>query len=358
MRRIYGTGDFEHVNYRYLEEPGRRVLAVEAVEKAWGPDYLRFGLGLSSDFTGDAYFNLLASYRQTWLNSLGAEWRNDIQFGRTSRISTEFYQPLDARNYFFVAPNASFERRSTDLYRDDDHIASYNMNESLVGLDFGSQFYRYGELRVGMVAGKLKPTLDTGPEALSPGESSIQEGAYTLQLIFDQLDNASFPRSGWRGGMHIYDSNDSLGADEAYTKWDMDASAVFSLGNHTFNFAGKVGDHIGSNQLPRYDQFQWGGFLQLSGYATGQLVGQSMQFGRAMYYHRIMKGTLLDGAYGGFSLEAGRVKDPLVPGNSDDWAESASVFVGMDTPIGPAYVGYGRAEDGNDAFYFYLGKPY
>jgi Outer membrane protein len=90
-------GDFEHVNYRFLEEPNKRVLAVEAVEKAWGPDYLRFGLGLSNDFSGDAYYNLLASYRQTWLNSLGAEWRNDLQLGRTSSFETEFYQPLDRK---------------------------------------------------------------------------------------------------------------------------------------------------------------------------------------------------------------------------------------------------------------------
>jgi NTE family protein len=358
MRRIYGTGDFEHVNYRYLEEPGRRVLAVEAAEKSWGPDYLRFGLGLSSDFTGDAFFNLLASYRQTWLNSLGAEWRNDIQFGRTSRLATEFYQPLDARNYFFIAPNASFERRSTDLYQDDDHVATYDMKSGLLGFDVGSQFYRYGELRLGVVHGLLKPSLDTGPELLSPGESSIQQGAYTLRLIFDQLDNVSFPRSGWRGSAHIYNSNGSLGAEQTYTKWDADASAVFSFGNHTFNIGAKLGDRIGSDRLPRYDQFQWGGFLQLSGYATGQMVGQSLQFGRIMYYHRIMKGTLLDGTYGGFSLEAGRVGDPLVPGNSDDWTEAGSLFLGMDTPLGPAYVGYGHAEDGNDAFYFYLGKPY
>lgn len=358
MRRIYGTGDFEHVNYRYLEEPGRRVLAIEAVEKTWGPDYLRFGLGLSSDFTGDAYFNLLASYRQTWLNSLGAEWRNDVQFGRTSRLATEFYQPLDARNYFFVAPQASFERRAVDLYRGDDNIASYDINTSRVGVDLGSQFYRYGELRIGMMYGALKPTLDTGPESLSPGSSSIHQGAYTLRLIFDQLDNASFARSGWRGGLRIYDSSDNLGAEDAYTKWDIDGVAVFSFGEHTFNFGAKVGDRIGSDRLPRYDQFQWGGFLQLSGYATGQLVGQSVQFGRVMYYHRIMKGLLLDGAYGGFSLETGRVRDPLVPGNSEDWVRAGSVFIGTDTPIGPAYVGYGHTDDGNDAFYFYLGKPY
>jgi NTE family protein len=35
--------------------------------------------------------------------------------------------------------------------------------------------------------------------------------------------------------------------------------------------AAKVGGRIGSDPLPRYDQFQWGGFLQLTGLRTGQL---------------------------------------------------------------------------------------
>lgn len=358
MRRIYGTGDFEHVNYHYLEEPGRRVLAVEAIEKAWGPDYLRFGLGLNSDFSGDAYFNFLASYRKTWLNELGAEWRNDFQIGRTSSVVTEFYQPLDARNLFFVAPRASYERRSATLYQDDDRIASYDIDSSAVAVDLGSQFYRYGELRLGVLSGQVKPSLDTGPEYLSPGASRISAGAYTLRLQFDQLDNVDFPRSGVRGSAHAYKSSGDLGAEESYTKVDAEVVAAISLGEHTFNFAGKVGDKLGGDALPRYDQFQWGGFLQGSGYASGQLLGEGLQFGRVMYYHRIMRGTLMDGAYGGFSLEATKIKNPLVPGNSDELVKSASLYIGSDTPLGPAYLGYGRTEHGDDAFYFFLGKPY
>jgi NTE family protein len=71
-----------------------------------------------------------------------------------------------------------------------------------------------------------------------------------------------------------------------------------------------------------------------------------------------MEGTLLDGAYGGLALEVGKVSDPLVPGNSEDVLKSGLIFIGSDTPLGPAYLGYGRAEDGNDAFYFFLGRPY
>jgi NTE family protein len=90
MRRIFGLGNIEHVNYRFLEEPGRRVLVVDAVEKSSGFDAIRLGLGLSGDFSGDAYFNVVASYRRYWLNSFGAQWRTDLQMGRTSSLSTEF----------------------------------------------------------------------------------------------------------------------------------------------------------------------------------------------------------------------------------------------------------------------------
>jgi len=358
MRRLYGTGDFEHVNYRFIEETGKRVLAVDAIEKSWGPDYLRFGLGLSSDFSGDAYFNILASYRRTWLNKLGAEWRTDVQFGNTRSLHSEFYQPLDAKGRFFVAPRVDFEARNIPLYQGEDRIAIYDVRSNFAALDFGTEFDRYGELRVGLLRGKLKAKLDSGPEYLSPGADSVTEAAYTVRMTFDRLDSVIFPRSGWQGGLKLFNSNRALGADAAYTKWDVDANAVYSFDNHTFNFGVKAGGKIGSNPLPRYDQFQWGGFLHQSGYATGQLVGESLQYGRLMYYHRIMRGSLLEGAYGGISFEVGKVGNPLVPGNADGVLRSGSLFVGADTLIGPAYLGYGRAQDGSSNYYFYLGRPF
>ena len=36
---------------------------------------------------------------------------------------------------------------------------------------------------------------------------------------------------------------------------------------------------------------------------------------------------------------------------------SIGVFIGTDSILGPLYFGYGKAEDGPDSFYFYLGKP-
>jgi len=98
--------------------------------------------------------------------------------------------------------------------------------------------------------------------------------------------------------------------------------------------------------------------MQMSGYKTGQLYGETLTFGRAMYYHRLTRQTLLEGAYGGVSLEAARIGNPLLPGSQDGWLNSIGLFIAADTPLGPTYLGYGYAADGNKSLYFYLGKPF
>lgn len=358
MRRLYGTGYFEHVNYRLIDEPGKRVLAVDAVEKSWGPDYIRFGLGLSSDFSGDAYFDLVASYRKTWLNSLGAEWRTDTQLGYNPYVISEFYQPLNARGSFFVAPRVSVGQSTTNLYQGNDLVARYQVGSRLAGADLGAQFGQSAELRLGVQAGVITPELQIGPASLAPPTSSVPQGALRARLLFDRMDNVHFPRNGAHANIDVFDSIKQLGAQDDYVKWSAEGSAVYSIGEHTFSLFAKFGGGNGSNPLPVYDQFQWGGFGEQSGYATGQLYGQDLKFARAMYYRRILRGSLLDGAYGGLSLEAGKVGNQLVPGNPDGLLVSGAAYIAADTPIGPAYLGYGHARSGNSSWYFYLGRPF
>jgi NTE family protein len=357
MQRIYGTDDFEHVSYRVIEETGKRVLSVDAIEKSWGPDYLRFGLGLTSDFKGDAYYNLLASYRKTWINSLGAEWRTDLQVGRTNRILTEFYQPLEVRRYFFVAPYAELERRQLAIFDDDQRLAIYDVRYGRVGFDLGSQFTRYGELRLGLLWGNVSASVDTGPTSLEPNPNKADQAAIRGRLFFDQLDNVNFPRSGYGGTVDIFSSQTALGATANYTKWTVDGTLAHSFGDHTFSLGLRLGGRIGSDPIPAYDQFNWGGFLQQSGYRTGALLGQSITFGRLVYFNRLAQFTLVPGIYAGLSLEAGRVGQPFIPGNQTGTLLSAAAFFGLDSPIGPVYLGYGRTDAGFSSFYFYLGRP-
>jgi NTE family protein len=356
MQRVYGSGDFEHVGYRVSQDAEKNVLAVEAIEKAWGPDYLRFGLNLSSDFSGDAFFNLLGSYRQTWLNRLGAEWRTDVQVGRNSLLVSEFYQPLNVTGLFFVAPRIEATREPIDLFLDSNRIARYDVKTAQAGLDLGLQVTRWGEARIGIVGGSLDAELDTGPAALAPTAlDNVQQGALTVQLKFDQLDSVTLPRRGFAATAQVYSSEQDLGADETYAKWGADFLAAYSFGEHTLHLA-LQGSGTFSGTRPRYDQSSLGGFLNLSGLRTFELYGDEMRLGRIVYQHRLLRQTLMEGMFVGISLEAGQVREPVVPGNRTDVLTGGSIFLAMDTLLGPVYLAYGIAEGGSESAYFLLGQ--
>ena len=356
MRKIYGTRYFEHVNYRIIEEKGERILEVAAVEKSWGPDYYRFGLGLDTDFQGNALFTVQNRFRKTWLNSMGTEWITDLKIGSTNSLTTGLYIPLDYRHQYFAAPTIEFKQSPTYLYSGSDLIARFNGKRYRAGLDFGREFDQYGMMRVGVKGGFIDPSIDIGPPSLSPPPGSIQEGAFTADLLLDKLNSVTFPTAGWVASANLFNSNKNLGADFAYTKYDVRGSYVQSFGNNTFSVSGIANGKL-DGTIPFYDLNQFGGLLRQSGYRVGQMYGESLNFGRLMYYKKLLDYQMFDGLYTGFSLEMGRMRNPLIAGNSEDWVRSASAFLATDSPVGPVYFGYGHADDGNHSLYLYLGLP-
>jgi len=357
LRRIYGLGDFEHVDYQLIEEAGKQVVSIHALEKSWGPDYLRFGLGLQSDFKGENAFNLAASYRRTWLNALGAEWRTDAQVGQVTYLTTELYQPLGARNGLFLAPRATILRRNLDLFAGDARIARYNLRTAYASLDLGASFTRYGETRVGLAFGRSSATLDTGAPAFEPDPNKVTRAGVTYRAIVDQLSSASFPREGYAASVDVFASLKGLGARDDYTRYDVNAIGAHSWGRHTLSAAVRFAGRATGDELPTYDLVQWGGFLQQSGLPAGALLGQRLSFGRAVYSDRLLEQKLLDGLYVGASAEVGRMDQPIVPGNLTGMLYSGAVFFGADTPIGPVYLGYGYTSGGFRSAYFFLGRP-
>ena len=357
LRRLQGTGDFEHVSYRVEGDEGARVLTIEAAEKTIGPNYLRFGIGVQTDFQGDTFINLAASYRRSWINELGGEWRTDLSLGSPSRLTTEYYQPLDARQRFFIAPRIELGQRTLDAFSGKQRVARYDLSDAFVAVDVGGAFTRYGEVRLGLLAGAEYASLETGPPEFAPNPDRVGLGAVTARVIFDQLDSTLFPRHGVAGAVSVFASRSELGAEFDYTKWNGSLTGAMAHGDHSLVLGYYGGGRIGSSPIPIYDTFQWGGFLRQSGYPIGALLGGSLAFGRVVYYYRLLRQDLLEGLHVGASLEAGRVGAPVVPTQDTGLIKSASIFLGADSPIGPLYLGYGRADTGFGSVYLYLGRP-
>ena len=74
--RIYALGDFERVSYRVKGPEDARVFEITPVEKSWGPDFVRFDVGVAGDLEGGIEAVLRADHNRTWLNSRGGEWHS------------------------------------------------------------------------------------------------------------------------------------------------------------------------------------------------------------------------------------------------------------------------------------------
>jgi NTE family protein len=357
LEQVYGDGDFERMDYRMLDYDGERTVKVEGVEKSWGPDYLKFGFGFASD-TYDTRVDANLSHRMTWLNSLGAEWRNDLKLGYRQRLASEFFQPFSFRTGAFVAPRIELGQEPVVFYVNDRRIGQYRVQYARAHLDVGLQ-NKYGELRIGPYTGRLRATEDFDTFLMAANFDERQTG-YTASAVFDQIDSPNFGRNGALVSLNTFSALGKWGSDRDYAKTELSILGAKSVGNHAVQLAGYIGKTV-RGDLPAYDPFLLGGFLRGSGYRIDELLGTRVGFARAVYTYKFaaLPPQLGRGLYLGGSLEATRATIGFDPAADAKIRRSASIFIGADTILGPAYFAFGQGlnEERPRAFYIILGKP-
>jgi NTE family protein len=360
MRRVFGRGDFENVNYTMDDGDGTQTLVVLVKERPQ-THYLRFGLELDADLGKQSNFNLYASHRAKWLNRWGGEWRNDLVLGSNVLLGTEFYQPLGPKQYFFVVPRVQYSVAPWYLFEDTLEIAQYQDTALIGGLDLGANIVQYGEARVGLRTGYHTFDIQSG-SPLFPPRARSSVGAVNAQVTLDRLDSLNFTHNGYRVYAQYYNSTESLGAESNYSYWRALASGAQTWGRHTLEALVSAGGRIGSDPLQPYDLFNLGGFLWLSGLQRQQVKTDNYAFARLVYRTKLADIPLLEGMYVGASLEAGRAK-PVIPVWQGERVDgyvtipAGSVYFGVDSPLGPLYVGLGYANRDNRAIYIFLGRP-
>ncbi|MEC5385028.1 patatin-like phospholipase family protein [Uliginosibacterium sp. H3] len=355
LDELFKTGEFDQVNYFLRDSGGQRIATITPIEREVGPDYLRLGTELRFDTHRTADISFLGNYQMTWLNRWGAQWRNDIQLGLNNSLSTEFFQPI-ARSAFFIAPNASARSDSIPIYdQDGKHIWDVNYTSSMSAIDLGLSLGRFGEARIGPYTRYTVAEIETG----SGAGTRVNGRDYGLQtsLTIDQLDNPRFPRRGYLANLSYRIGSATSAQDGRANSRELtlNGDAAFTLDNTTTRLSLRHSASDGTG--PDYTQL--GGFLQLSGLRNNQLIGNKSDFMRIMGYRQVAPLTtgLGSGTYLGASLETGRMYNQTLTGTSTPWIPSASVWLGIDTFMGPLYTGLGWSNfnGGQFAGYIYLG---
>jgi NTE family protein len=104
-----------------------------------------------------------------------------------------------------------------------------------------------------------------------------------------------------------------------------------------------------------------GGFLNLSGLRANSLMGPDFAIARLLFYRQIGRGGpgYFDvPTYLGFSLESGNVWQNRGAMSFGSTRKDGSIFLGMDTFLGPVYVATGFDQHGAQAFYLFLGRTF
>jgi NTE family protein len=355
IAKIYGLNLFESVGYSLVEEDGKTGVVVQARERAWGPNYLQFGLNLTSDSRGQNSWNVGVGYLRTAVNPLGGEIRSALQLGEEPGFAIEWFQPLEYSSRWFVHPQFGLGRSFTSAFTPDarQEVARYEVDSYQIDLAAGRELGSFGEGRVGYRFQSGDIDLRTGSPILPEG--SFDDAELYARLSVDTLDLANWPTRGQLGFIEYAAAREGLGGDTDFDQISASLAHFSSFGPNTFGLLGDVNSTI-DGTAPVQERFRLGGFLRLSGFAQDSLSGQHSGAVTVLGYRRYRPLPVLSW-YVGASLEYGGVwedsadlfRDGLVAG---------SVFAGADTPVGPLYLGYGQAEGGSNAFFFYLGRPF
>ncbi len=352
---LYSQGDLQGVDYSVLTERDKTILRVTPIEKPWGPDYMRFGLNLSADIY-DASYNVRALYRRTLLNPLGAEWLTAVQIGSDQGIGTEFYQPFDKRQRFFVRPFARYDIRTVGLYRNGEREAEYFARQWQGGAEVGANLGIYGEAKIGWTERGVRANVETGSSDLPSVD--FRSGGATGALAIDTQDYAFFPTQGFKVNARVFDAQRVSGDTGKNGLAEVRFGGAKTVGD--FIFLGTLeGGAPTHGTLPFIDSFSLGGPRRLSGFAPNQIVGDEYTYGRLEAQYRLTRPIPLVGLsmIAGLQAETGRMKNSVNEPTLTDWQTSFGAYLATNTTFGPMFIGVADAKNGKTRLFIFLGTP-
>lgn len=357
INRAYAAGDYERIGYRLVERDGSTGLQVIPEDKAWGPGFLRAGLSLSDDFSGRSSYQLSLEGRLTGLNDHGGELRGLLQAGTITGLRLDFRQPFGGVGQYALQPYLDYRAYDQPIALVPGQVlAEFRVREATVGVEAAWQPDAWWQFLLRAETGEDRVDLRIGdPDTFADSESGW--GALALELTRDTLDSVQFPKRGSRlelGYTHLVDALGADGDGEAFRfSWDK----AHTRGRHTILYGLRGKSASEGTDTVRTASFL-GGLANLSGFGEREAFGNHALLARAIYYRRFGRLDALFSvpAYVGGSAEWGGTFFDRDDVDAAHMIAAGSVFVGVDSPLGPVFLGYGRNDLGLDSFYLTFGS--
>ena len=357
LNEIWGNGRYAGLNYELTEKDGQPGLLIRAHEKRYAPPFLNLGIEINNTQTDIFDFNLRA--RVTFMDQFlhGSEWRLDGSLGSQILIGAEYYK-LIGHSRFFVSPRASYSRTKTGVFVEEEQIAEYQVNRSLVAADIGYNFSADSELRLGFELGKVDASVRIGDPVLP----SI-DGKYSLiqtRWVYDGTDSPVIPRRGLRlrtfASYYLDVPVEEAGlSDEEFPQAGARTAVFFPFKKKSTLFVLGEGDTSFDNNPPAVQKFTLGGLFRMGALSRDEFRGDHLYYGSVGYLYKITDLAPLIGE----KLSAGVWYE--FGSAFNDWDErdtfhGISLGVIAETFLGPIFLGGSLGTGGRTNFFFAIGR--
>jgi NTE family protein len=358
INRLFAADEFESIHYALNGDVARPLLDLTVHEKSWGPNIVRFDLGLQMGSDSNTAFVLGGDYLRTWINPAGGEIHGSVTIGRTSAVRLSLYQPFSATSAGFVEPGITLRRSQEDFFIDGETAARYDLDTAVGYIDIGRSFGTQAEVRAGLVSGVKGATRDIASTEL-PEINTQGYGGWTIGATHDSRDQPELPTHGWLGRLRYFHADDRFGsqADEDYQKLEGLLAITIPVWSNVLYLRTTGGASFGTT-LPIYDKFVLGGPMSFPGLSLGELRGESYWTVQGAYMHNIAEISSLFGhaLYLGFALTAGNMDGRLDQVQSEPLYSGTLLLAGR-TPLGPLRLGVAVASTDNWQVVLGIGRP-
>ncbi len=293
------------------------------------------------------------------LNPLGGEFRAQVQLGSTPLLMFEYFQPLDYASRWFVNREMEWSKSGSSVFDLEGiqraELASDNLRVILAA---GRQFGNWGEFRIGLSHIFGDTSLRIGPPEFNEESSHI--ASIEAGFEFDTLNRLSVPTHGTSVSLNWVGPRTDLGSD-----FDIDVATLSivkpqTFGANTLLHWWSLGTTT-SNRSLGFTPFDAGGLFTLSGFAPQSLSGQHVGVGRLLFYRNIgnpIASAFNTRVYLGASIAVGNVWNDTRDIRWNNTRTAGSLFLVVDSLVGPLYLGYGAAQGGRRSLYLFLGQTF
>ena len=352
--RMSALDDIESVAYRFEGDLDNPALVWLPKEISIGRDVLRPSLGLLATGGGNHNFQLGVQHVRGWLNSRGGQWRNNVQLGYETQLTSSFYQPFDVAQRYFVEPEVFAIRTSEDLFIDGDRIATYQFIDLGGRMDFGLNVGRSAQMRLGYVTTQRRAEVKTGLPDLP--EVDTRDAGLMVSAFFDTRNAARVATEGVAAAIEYLQADDALGGDRDWERIEAGMRIAIPVGKNNMWISLAGGADLG-DELPADRAFSLGGPTTLPAYQLDELRARSYALADVNFIWRLKELVAVknQAIYGGIGVQAMGVYD-RVDTVDDDEIFGLSGYLGGPTPIGTLVLGAGVASD-SWAVWLSLGRP-